>query len=67
VPVARYRRVLASRALRQALLLGFLVRMPIFGGGVVLTLHVVSHLGRPYAAAGLVSAAATIAIAVSGP
>ena len=64
---ARYRRVLASAALRQALVLGFLVRMPIFAGGVVLTLHVVSHLGRPYAAAGLVSAAATIAIAISGP
>ena len=64
---ARYRRVLASAALRRALVLGFLVRMPIFAGGVVLTLHVVSHLGRPYAAAGLVSAAATIAIAVSGP
>ncbi len=64
---ARYRRVLASAALRRALVLGFLVRMPIFAGGVVLTLHVVSHLGRPYGAAGLVSAAATIAIAISGP
>ena len=64
---ARYRRVLSSAALRRALVLGFLVRMPIFAGGVVLTLHVVSHLGRPYAAAGLVSAAATLAIAVSGP
>ena len=64
---ARYRRVLASAALRQALVLGFLVRMPIFAGGVVLTLHVVSHLGRSYGAAGLVSAAATIAIAISGP
>jgi MFS family permease len=64
---ARYRRVLASAALRRALVLGFLVRMPIFAGGVVLTLHVVSHLGRPYAAAGLVSAAATVAIAISGP
>ena len=64
---ARYRRVLASAALRRALVLGFLVRMPIFAGGVVLLLHVVSHLGRPYGAAGLVSAAATIAIAISGP
>jgi MFS family permease len=64
---ARYRRVLASAALRRALVLGFLVRMPIFAGGLVLTLHVVSHLGRTYAAAGLVSAAATIAIAISGP
>ena len=67
VPLARYRRVLASRALREALVLGFLVRVPIFAGGVVLTLHVVSSLHRAYAAAGLVSAAATIAIAVSGP
>jgi len=67
VPVARYRRVLASRALRQALVLGFLVRMPIFGGSVVLTLHVAATLHRSYAAAGLVSAAATIAIAISGP
>jgi len=63
----RYRRVLAVPALRQAVVLGFLVRMPIFAGGVVITLHVVSHLGRSYGAAGLVSAAATIAIAISGP
>lgn len=65
--LTRYRRVLASPAVRQALVLGFLVRMPIFAGGVVITLHVVSHLGRSYGAAGLVSAAATIAIAISGP
>jgi MFS family permease len=67
MPVQRYRRVLSSPALRQALVLGVLVRMPIFAGGVVLTLHVVSTLHRSYGAAGLVSAAATIAIAVSGP
>lgn len=67
MPVQRYRRVLSSPALRQALLLGFLVRMPIFAGGVVLTLHVVGSLHRTYGAAGLVSAAATIAIAISGP
>src|SRR5688500_16294229 len=65
--LARYRRVLSSAALRQALLLGFLVRMPIFAGSVVLTLHVVSTLHRSYGAAGLVSGAATIAIAISGP
>lgn len=64
---SRYRSVLASAALRRALVLGFLVRVPIFAGGVVLTLHVVSALHRSYAAAGLVSAAATMAIAVSGP
>jgi MFS family permease len=67
VPIQRYRRVLSSPALRQALVLGLLVRMPIFAGSVVLTLHVVSSLHRSYGAAGLVSAAATIAIAISGP
>jgi len=53
--------------MRQALLLGILVRIPIFAGGVLLTLHVVQTLHRDYGAAGLVSAAATICIAVSGP
>ena len=67
MPIGPYRRVLAIPALRQALLLGLLVRIPIFAGGVVLTLHVVQSLGRSYAAAGLVTAAATVAIAVSGP
>ncbi|HEV7195902.1 MAG TPA: MFS transporter [Pedococcus sp.] len=64
---SRYRRVLTRAALRRAIVLGFLVRLPIFAGGVVLTLHVVSSLHRSYAAAGLASAAATLAIAVSGP
>jgi MFS family permease len=64
---SRYRRLLTRAALRRALVLGFLVRMPIFAGGVVLTLHVVTALHRSYAAAGLVSAPATLAIAVSGP
>ncbi len=63
----RYRRVLGLRAVRRVLLLGFVVRMPIFAGGIVLTLHVVSTLGRSYGAAGLASAALTIAIAISGP
>ena len=66
VVLIRYRRVLVVPALRRALVLGFLVRMPIFAGGVVITLHVVSHLHRSYGAAGLVSAAATVAIAISG-
>jgi MFS family permease len=67
VPLAPYRRVLSIPAMRQALVLGTLVRIPIFAGGVLLTLHVVQTLHRDYGAAGLVSAAATICIAVSGP
>ncbi|MEP7193087.1 MAG: MFS transporter [Actinomycetota bacterium] len=67
MPLDPYRRVLAVPAMRQALLLGILVRIPIFAGGVLLTLHVVQTLHRDYGAAGLVTAAATICIAVSGP
>lgn len=67
MPLDPYRRVLSVPALRQALILGVLVRIPIFAGGVILTLHVVQSLGRSYGAAGLVTAAATVCIAVSGP
>jgi MFS family permease len=67
MPLAPYRRVLAVPALRQALVLGILVRIPIFAGGVLLTLHVVQTLHRDYGSAGLVSAAATLCIAASGP
>jgi predicted MFS family arabinose efflux permease len=67
MPLDPYRRVLSVPALRQALVLGILVRIPIFAGGVLLTIHVVQTLHRDYGAAGLVSSAATICIAVSGP
>jgi len=67
MPLDPYRRVLSVPALRQALVLGILVRIPIFAGGVILTLHVVQTIHRDYGSAGLVSAAATICIAVSGP
>lgn len=63
----RYRRVLAVRAARRALLLGILLRIPLFASSVVLTLHVVTALGRSYGQAGVVSAAATVCIAISGP
>jgi MFS family permease len=62
-----YRPVLANRDTRNALLLGFLIRVPMWAGGVILTLHVVTSLGRSYGAAGLVTAASTVAVAVSGP
>src|SRR6476659_10590405 len=62
-----YRPVLANRDTRGALLLGFLIRVPMWAGAVILTLHVVSTLGRSYGAAGLVTAASTVAVAVSGP
>lgn len=67
VSLIRYRRVLAVRAARNALLLGILLRVPIFAGWLVLTLHVVTSLGRNYGQAGLVTAAGTICVAISGP
>ncbi|NUO35636.1 MAG: MFS transporter [Dermatophilaceae bacterium] len=62
-----YRPVLANRDTRGALLLGFFIRVPMWAGAVILTLHVVSSLGRSYGEAGLVTAASTVAVAVSGP
>lgn len=62
-----YRPVLALPAARAALLLGFFIRIPLFAAGVILTLHVVGTLHRSYGAAGVLSTAATIALAVSSP
>jgi MFS family permease len=62
-----YRRALASRRLRTALVLGTLLRGPVFASGILLTVHTVTTLGMSYSMAGLLSAVATIAIAVSGP
>src|SRR5262245_14485402 len=52
---------------RNALLLGLLVRTPMWAASVVLTLHVVSTLGETYSAAGVVTMATTLALAISGP
>ena len=65
--LAGYRRVLANRRARVPLVLGVLVRVPLFAAGVVLTLHVVSTLHRSYAEAGLVTAVAFTCVSISGP
>jgi MFS family permease len=62
-----YRAVLRLRDVRNVLLLGLVVRIPLWAANVVLVLHVVAHLGRSYGAAGLLSAVATVALAISGP
>jgi MFS family permease len=62
-----YRRALASPRLRSALLLGVLLRGPVFASGILLTVHAVTTLGRSYAEAGLLAAVVTTAMAVSGP
>jgi predicted MFS family arabinose efflux permease len=67
MPLGPYRRVLAIRAARQAIILGILVRVPLFAGTVVLTLHVVSTLHHSYGQAGLVTAVVTGCLALSSP
>lgn len=65
--IAPYQRVLSVPAVRRAMLLGFLIRVPLFAAGVILTLHVVNDLQRSWTQAGLAAGAATICIAISGP
>ncbi len=67
VSIAPYRRALASRPLRTALILGTLLRGPVFASGILLTVHTVTTLGRSYSAAGLLAAVVTVAMAVSSP
>ena len=67
VTLAPYRRVLSRPSLRRTLLLGTLTRAPMFATGILVTVHVVTTLGRSYVMAGLVAAAVTTAVAISGP
>ncbi|GGL25605.1 MFS transporter [Phycicoccus endophyticus] len=67
VTFAPYRRVLSRAGLRRILVLGALTRAPMFATGVLVTVHVVTTLGRSYGMAGIVGAAVTSAVAVSGP
>ncbi|GAB3765477.1 MFS transporter [Microlunatus parietis] len=62
-----YASVLRIPAARRTLLLGVIIRTPLMAGMVTLTLHVVSHLGMSYSAAGIAAAVVTIASAISGP
>ena len=64
---AQYRPVVANREARSALLLGTLVRTPIFASWVVITLHVVTTLGRGYGAAGFAAAVVAAATAAGSP
>jgi MFS family permease len=65
--IAGYRSILALRDVRRVLWLSLVVRVPMWAGNVVLTLHVVTHLNRSYSAAGLVAGIATVALAISAP
>jgi len=53
-------------AVRRAVALGFLIRMPMFVTGVLVTLHIVTMLGRSYTQAGIAAAVLLAAIAIGG-
>lgn len=63
----RYREVLSIGTIRTAILVGFFARLPTFGAGVIVTLHVVRTMERSYTEAGIASAVLVLAIAVAGP
>lgn len=65
--LATYTDLLRIREVRRILVLGLMVRIPLFGAFVVLVLHVVDHLGRSYGMAGVLDMASALAIAISGP
>ena len=65
--MSKYAEVLRATGVRSALVLGFVIRVPMWASFIVLTLHVVSTQGRSYSEAGLISFAGTIAVAISGP
>lgn len=65
--VASYRAVLARPGVPSVLLLGFLIRVPVFAAFIVVTLHVVTGLDRSYSEAGVVTTVTTVALAIAGP
>jgi MFS family permease len=67
VGFSTYAEFARNPVVRRILLLGLLIRIPLWAGAVVLTLHVVSHLDRSYTQAGLVEMVLSIALALSGP
>lgn len=62
-----YAELARKPAVRRILVLGLLMRIPLWAGAVVLTLHVVTHLDRSYTQAGLVEMVYATGLAVSGP
>lgn len=62
-----YRRVLAVPRVPSTMALMFLARLPMTMNGVLMTLYIVTGLGRGYGAAGVVGAGVTLGMAVGAP
>jgi predicted MFS family arabinose efflux permease len=67
VTFATYADLTRNPAVRRILVLSLFLRVPMTAAGVVIALHVVTHLHRSYAAAGLVTMVFAVALSVSAP
>ena len=62
-----YAEVLKEPIIRRTVLLGLVIRIPLWAAQIVLTLHVVDHLDRSYTEAGVVGMIVSGCLAISGP
>ncbi len=67
MPFQPYRRVLSVPRVPSTMALMFAARLPMTMNGVMMTLYVVTGLGRGYGAAGLVGAGVTLGMALGAP
>lgn len=67
MPLQPYRRVLSVPGVPSTMALMFLARLPMTMNSVLMTLYVVTGLGRGYGAAGLVGAGVTLGMAIGAP
>ncbi len=67
MPLQPYRRVLSVPRVPSTMALMFLARLPMTMNGVLMTLYIVTGLGRGYGAAGLVGGGVTLGMALGAP
>ena len=67
MPLRPYRELLSRPGMGRLVIMGWLARIPFFGSGVVVTLHVVDTLGQSYRDAGVVIAALLLGVGIGGP
>lgn len=63
----RYAEVLSNPLVRHVLLLGMLIRTPLWGANILLTLHIVDHLEMTYFQAGMIAMVVAAGLAISAP
>ncbi|HWU32874.1 MAG TPA: MFS transporter, partial [Marmoricola sp.] len=63
----KYAEILRIPDVRRVVVLGLVIRIPLWAANIALVLHVVNHLHRSYVDAGLVSGIGSLALAISGP